>query len=110
MYWRAFSVIAYGILIIIGGYMGYTQANSTASLIMGTFCGTLALVSGRGLMKNTDGGRALALVLAGFLLIFFGSRYYRSGQFMPAGLMSLLSIYIIAVVSTGYKDPAHRKV
>lgn len=106
---RGFIVILWGICILAGGIMGYTQANSLASLFMGTGCAAVALISGRGMMKRNEGGRAAALVLAGLLLIFFGSRFYRSGVFMPAGLMSLLSIFILTTLSTGYNTAKEKK-
>lgn len=103
MNWRAYTVLAYGAFILIGGMIGYAKAHSMMSLIMGTTSALIAFASGWTMLKNRPAGQVSALILAGVLLIFFASRFINSGNFMPAGLMSILSVAVLAALSIGFK-------
>jgi len=41
----AWITFIYGIIILLGGFMGYSQADSTTSLIMGLIFGILRLIA-----------------------------------------------------------------
>jgi len=86
------AAIAYGILAIIGGIMGYVQAKSKVSLWAGCGCGILLLVSA---ILHTQGqawGLPLATGVTIVLLIAFVMRFIKTRKFMPAGLMLLLGV------------------
>lgn len=99
---------AYGLTVFTGGAIGYMkgkkrksiscwiwicnnnmfytykQAGSTASLLAGTIFGLLAALGAY--TQNVK----LSLIVSLVLLYVMGSRFYRGGKFMPAGLVSIL--------------------
>ena len=83
----------FGVLTIAGGIMGYVKANSTVSLIAGGISGLLLIVAGVliGSGKVQAGlilGAVVSLALAGQ----FVPRFLSTHNFMPAGMMSILSV------------------
>jgi uncharacterized membrane protein (UPF0136 family) len=88
----------FGILTIAGGVMGYAKAGSAASIIAGSISGLLLLIGAWLLPTNQVAGLALTLIVSLLLLIYFASKFMRTGAFMPAGLMSILSVIGLIVV------------
>ncbi|RKP34957.1 transmembrane protein 14C-like protein [Dimargaris cristalligena] len=81
----------YSGLIAIGGLVGFLKAGSMASLASGvTFGGLMALAAKRA--SDNPANVHLAFGVSIMLLILIGSRFYNSGKFMPAGLVSGLSL------------------
>jgi len=95
MNWRAYLVMAYGVLLIAGGIIGFVMANSVPSLIMGCGSALLILASGYNMLLNQPVGRKVALATTVFLLAFFVYRFFLTGKIMPAGMMAIASIIII---------------
>ena len=93
--------IVFGLLTIVGGYLGYARAGSTASLIAGTIAGLL-LAAGGWLLRPDAVPIILGLALvSGVLLFRFGGAFLKTQALMPAGLMSALSLIglILALVA-----------
>lgn len=89
----------YGVLLIVGGVMGFVKAKSRASLIAGTVSGLVAFAAlGIAATYNASGGFALALALGIAMFLFFGPRAMTSRKFMPSGLMVLASAVVIGVM------------
>jgi len=86
------AAIAYGILAIIGGVMGYAQAKSKISLIAGCGCGILLLVSAIFQAQGQAWALFAALAITIVLLLAFVMRFVKTRKFMPAGLMLVLGI------------------
>lgn len=93
--------IVFGLLTIVGGIMGYVKAGSTMSLIAGSVSGILLLVAAFLLPNQMAVGLALAAVVSILLAGRFVPAFIKTGQIMPAGLMSLLSVIgiIMAIVA-----------
>ncbi len=93
--------IIFGLLTIIGGVIGFVKAGSTASIIAGSISGVLLFVAALLLPQNL----AVGLILAGVVSILLAGRFVpaflKTGQAMPAGLMSVLSVLgvIVAIVA-----------
>ena len=93
--------IIFGLLTIIGGVIGFVKAGSTASIIAGSISGILLFVAAFLLPQNL----AIGLILAGVVSILLAGRFIpaflKTGQAMPAGLMSVLSVLgvIVAIVA-----------
>ncbi len=85
-------MLVYGAFVLRGGVMGPRRAGSQASLTSGVVSGALALASGLALLAGYGWGRTLGLVVSVALVVFFGSRFLRSGRFFPAGLTLMLSL------------------
>lgn len=88
----------YGILLIIGGIMGFVKAHSKMSLITGLVSGIFIFTACKlGEKKPYEAYlfiSAISLALAGF----FAGRFSYSHAFMPAGLMLILSVTTLVVV------------
>ena len=89
------SIILYGILGIIGGFIGYKKAGSKISLISGIISGLLLLLSSFVTLQGQKWGLILGLGVAGILVIVFAVRLVKTRKFMPAGLMSILGLVVI---------------
>ncbi|GAA5938249.1 TMEM14 family protein [Sporobolomyces koalae] len=72
-------------LISIGGLIGFLKRSSIASLVAGGGSGLLLAYG-----VNSRDHRVVTGV-AGVLFVVMGNRFLRSGAFMPAGLVTLLS-------------------
>lgn len=93
--------IIFGLFTIVGGVMGYVKAGSTASLMAGSVSGILLLIAAF-LLPNY---LAAGLILAGLVSLALAGRFVpafmKTGQVMPAALMSVLSVIgvIVAIVA-----------
>jgi uncharacterized membrane protein (UPF0136 family) len=93
--WPVLLLYIYGILLIVGGLMGYVKAKSVPSLVAGTVCGVIALLIGYNYTWHFAPDAALLLSL--FLLFIMGRRYLRTRKAMPALLIVVLSIVVALV-------------
>lgn len=93
--------IVFGLLTIVGGVIGYAKAGSTISIIAGSISGILLLLAAFLLPGNLAVGLALAAVVSIALAGKFVPAFIKTGQVMPAGLMSVLSVIgvIMAIVA-----------
>lgn len=89
--------VAYGILVLVGGVAGYLKARSKPSLMMGGLFGAAILLVGIGGLAGWERWPLPALALAVFLLVFFGRRYLRKRNFMPMGMLAVLSAAVAAL-------------
>ena len=81
-------VLAYALLVLMGGWIGYMKASSTASLFSGLLFGTALLLGAYGIYKEKILAQYLTLFTTFFLDGFFTYRFAKTQHFMPAGLMS----------------------
>jgi uncharacterized membrane protein (UPF0136 family) len=86
----------YGLLLAVGGLMGYLKAKSKPSLIAGEIGGGLALLAAFGPLGVA--GTWLGLALGAVFGVFFGIRFAKSRKFMPGGLLAILSAVVLAVM------------
>jgi len=86
------AAIAYGILSIVGGIIGYVQAQSKTSLISGSISGALLILGGVLALLGVNGGRWLAAIVTVSLIIVFAVRLSKTRKFMPAGLMIIAGV------------------
>jgi len=104
--WPVWLLYIYGILLIMGGAMGYAKAKSVPSLVAGLVCGIIALFLGYRYAWHF--APYAALILALVLIGLMGSRYLRTRKPMPALLIVVLSavvaivqVYILIFVGAG---------
>lgn len=90
--------IAYGILVGIGGAIGYAQAQSRASLISGSLSGVLLVVAGVMQLQGSEIGLLLALVVTALLVVVFAIRLAKTRRWVPAGLMLMAGIASLAIL------------
>lgn len=92
------AAIAYGVLAIGGGVMGYLQAQSKVSLISGSVSGVLLIFAGIIQLQGQAWGATLATVVTAVLLVVFGIRLAKTRKLMPAGLMVILGLAVLGVM------------
>lgn len=100
--WEA---VVYGVLLGMGGLVGWTKKKSKASLVAGFSSSLVILVT---VFFGWDSKTNLPFMFLAFyalsLMAVFFSRYVSTGRkFMPAGFMSLLSaasflLYLVALI------------
>ncbi|MGB5900943.1 MAG: TMEM14 family protein [Geitlerinemataceae cyanobacterium] len=81
------AAIAYGVLAIVGGTIGYRQAKSQASLISGVVSGILLVLGGIVQLWGQTWGLWLSAIVTTILIVIFAIRLIKTRKFMPAGLM-----------------------
>ncbi|MGD1704513.1 TMEM14 family protein [Dapis sp. BLCC M229] len=92
------AAIAYGILAIVGGIIGYTKVGSKISLISGSVSGLLLIISGIIQLIGIYWGLIFSIVITTILVITFIIRLVKTRKMMPAGLMILTGIAAVAVM------------
>ena len=88
-------LLVYGILMLLGGFMGY-RAGSSASLIAGSTSGVLLLVAWLITWSQMALGLWIGVVIAGLLSATFAIRLVKTKKVMPAG--GLMAISLLALV------------
>lgn len=88
----------YGIIILVGGIVGHLKAGSKASLICGLLFGILLLGATWGMFRNKRWGDYLALTSSAILIAFFAFRYLHTSNFLPAGVLALVSLGVFAAL------------
>ena len=88
----------YAALLAVGGAAGYVKARSRPSLIAGLACAAFALVCLWLTFDHRPLGTILGMILALALIVFFGRRFYNSRKFMPAGLLTLVSVLVLGIL------------
>ncbi len=93
--WPVLILYIYGILLILGGAMGYIKARSVPSLVAGLVCGFIALFLGYRYVWHF--APHAAFILAIVLIFLMGRRYLNTRKAMPALLIVVMSV-IVAIV------------
>ncbi len=86
------AAIAYGLLALVGGILGYTRGNSKISLISGGICGSLLIAGGVMEWQGIPWGLILATGVAILLVIVFIIRLIKTRKLMPALLMIIAGL------------------
>lgn len=85
----------YAVLLAVGGVMGYVKKGSKPSLIAGLVSAVLAVAAAVVVGTSPQAGLLGGAVLAMLLLGFFGPRFLKGRKFMPAGLMTIVSVIVV---------------
>ena len=101
MFAAAIAALIYGILALVGGWIGYKQAGSTVSLTSGIITGLLLLIAGTGMFKGMGWGLWLGLAVTALLLVTFVVRLIKTRKLMPAGLMVTVGVITLVVMIAG---------
>lgn len=89
----------YGVLLALGGLIGYFKAGSRPSLIAGSLSAVAAFGAMGLAMGRSQLGPPLGLLLGIVLFILFGYRYaIKTRKFMPSGLLAIVSLIVMTVM------------
>lgn len=95
----ALIVLLYGILVAVGGVMGYVKAGSVASLISGGGAGLILLGASVAMMRGSYAlGWWISLLVALLLLGRFGMAAMNDFKLMPGGMVIVMSLIVLAVL------------
>jgi uncharacterized membrane protein (UPF0136 family) len=92
------AALAYGIVAIIGGIIGYIQAGSKVSLLSGIISGLLLIIAAFAQLQGQNWGLTLAAFVTAVLVVVFAIRLIKTRKFMPAGFMTSLGVLALAVI------------
>jgi len=95
------SILIYGLVVLLGGVMGYLKAKSKASLFSGLGSGIALLVAWIVCRQAAMAGLGLATLIAVVLFVVFILRFLKTRAFMPAGLMMVFSFAATVVFLLG---------
>ena len=90
-------ILLYGLLVLGGGIIGYATAGSMASLVAGGAFGLGLLASGLGVRRGKRLGFIFAPLVTLLLTVFFVYRFVQSGDFIPSGLMGVVSLVALVL-------------
>jgi len=89
---------AYGALLVLGGTIGFLRKQSLPSLLAGGGTG-LTVLALTNLQGGVESNKALLQIIAGLLFIGMAFRTFKSGKFMPPGLVAVISALALGAVS-----------
>lgn len=93
---QAYFIWAYAIILLIGGVIGFLKAGSVVSIATSSCFAALLFATGYGIKQNCSISYYTTIGLLVSLLAFFAYRYLMTHQFMPAGLMIILTGLLVA--------------
>lgn len=97
-----YFLLVFAILTLVGGIMGYVSAKSMASLVAGVAFGAILFTSFVLLPGKPAIGLAVGFVASLALAIRFVPALLQGGGFMPAGLMSVLSVIGLVLTAIAF--------
>jgi uncharacterized membrane protein (UPF0136 family) len=99
----AIEIWVYGVMMMLGGAIGFMKVGSKASLISGVGFGLALLASGFGVWNGSYNSIVVAVVIAALLVVVFAIRFAKTRRFMPAGMLAILSVVAVVVFWLGMK-------
>jgi uncharacterized membrane protein (UPF0136 family) len=99
-------IAVYGLVVLTTAIISYLTAGSLLFLIAGCAFGFGLVASGLGVLRRKELGFVLAPVLTVLVTAFFGYRSTRIGEFLPSGLVAVLSLVTLFLyfLPRGKKD------
>lgn len=92
-------LLVYAVLMLVGGILGYRAAGSKPSLISGVVSGLLLLGALAWARSAPRPGFLAAALIALLLTVVFAIRVSKTGRFMPAGMLLVLSVVALIVLA-----------
>ncbi len=102
------QVLVYAVVVGLGGIVGKVKAGSTPSLLFGLLFACLLGVSASLMIQGKRIGAIYAIVCTLALDAFFTYRFMLSYKFMPAGMMSLMSLGMLLMLVNNLKPKKSR--
>lgn len=99
----AMEIWVYGVIMMLGGIMGYVKVGSKASLLSGVGMGLALLASGYGVWHGSRDSLIVSVVVAALLVALFAIRLAKTKRFMPAGVLAILSLAAVIIFGFALK-------
>ena len=87
----------YGLLMLVGGVIGYKKAGSKMSLMMGIVSSVFIFIGLTITQKSPTKGYTLIAVMAVFLLGIFIKRFIKTKSFMPSGMLVIVNLLALVI-------------
>jgi uncharacterized membrane protein (UPF0136 family) len=98
------TLLVYGVLLLVGGVVGYRRGKSLKSLV-GGLVGALLSGASYGLLgADPRWGLGLGLGTAALGSLLFALRYRKTGKFLPAGLMLAVSLTAVLLLGLSFVE------
>jgi uncharacterized membrane protein (UPF0136 family) len=94
----------YAAFVLVGGLIGFFVAHSAASLLASGPIAFFLLGCSIFVRRGSTLAYNLTLGALGCLLLFFGYRFSLHYQFMPAGMMALVTAGVLAYLAASRKS------
>ena len=91
-------ISVYGVILIVGGIVGWRLSGSRISLTASLASAALLAVAYRVAFFHLLAGYLLALLVLLGLTVLFGLRLRKTGKFMPSGMMLAVSGIVLAIL------------
>lgn len=88
----------YIVLLFTGGLIGFFKADSKASLITAVCFAAILIICNSDLIFKKAVADMLSTLVLVTLMVFFAIRLTKTGEFMPNGLMSVLTLITLVVL------------
>ena len=92
-----FALFIYGVILIVGGLMGYYYANSIVSLLSGTISGIAIVICSVLMIAKKRYVEFVALALTALLTVVFAMRFSKTHAFFMI-FLTLISGYITVLL------------
>lgn len=90
--------LGYGLLLFIGGFIGYYQTGSVVSAITGLVAEILCVLGGIGILKRIPFADIASIAIAGLFTLFFAYRFFLTQKVMPGLIFALISLAMTAAL------------
>lgn len=90
--------LGYGLLLFIGGYIGYAQTGSFVSIITGLVAEILCVLGAIGMLKRIPYADIASIVVASLLTLLFAYRFLATHKVMPGLIFALISLAMTAAL------------
>ena len=91
-------ILAYGAILIAGGFAGWRLSGSRISLTAGLASAALLAIAYRVALFHLLAGYLLAFLVSLGLTVMFGLRFRKARKVMPSGMMLAVSAIAIAIL------------
>lgn len=91
-------ILAYGAILIAGGFVGWKFSGSRISLTAGLASAALLAVAYRVALFHLLAGYLVAFLVSLGLTVMFGLRFRNTRKVMPAGVMLAVSAIALAIL------------
>ena len=91
-------ILVYAAILVVGGIVGWRLSGSRISFTAGLASAALLAIAYRLSQTRPAAGYLMASVVSLALVVLFAVRFRKTGKFMPAGMMLLVSGIALALL------------